>query len=633
MLFKSRSSQSSWTATPASKLIVSATSALISLAALTTKSNAAAPSAPSAEHDAGIAMRAMPKYKPDFKVFDYANRDAPKGGTLVIGMEGGVDTANPFAIKGDTSLDIQGLVFQELGEASLDEPFTRYPSVAASFLLAPDQLSMIVQLRQDAKFSDGKALTADDVVFSFDTFHSAKVAPFYKSYWADIKAVQAIDKHTVKFTFVKENPELALICTELAILPQHVYAHGDFPTQAIGSGPYRLKDFRPGSSLTLVRNPDWWGKDLPINRGRFNFDTIVIKYYKDSTAMVEAFKRGDFDVYDVRMAKVWAKDLVGSKFEQLKYIKKELLPSRNTQGGQGFLFNLRLPKFQDVRVRQALALAFDFPWSNKNLFYDQYAQNESFFQNTPLAAKGLPTPEELAVLEPLKADLPEDVYSKPMGWLGRGVPITDRLRQAMQLLKAAGYVVKDGVAQGPGGKLEFKFLLQPGGLQRVIEPYFQNLRKIGVNVTIEEKEQSIYIKRLDQREFDMTSLIFGQSQSPGNEQRTYWASASADERYSRNYAGLKNKAIDILVDKVIYAKTRDELELMTRCLDRALYHQHLLVHNWHSPNFRLAYWHKFGHPEKLPDYYAVRQFYELMWFDPVKAAQLSQAQSKGAPAP
>ena len=633
MLFQSRASQSSWTATPRFKWIASLIGGLLVLAAKSTISNAAAPSTLVAEREAGIAMRAVPKYKPDFKVFDYAKADAPKGGTLVIGMEGGADTANPFAIKGDTSLDIQGLVFQELGVASLDEPFTRYPSVAESIVVAPDHLSMIVQLRQGAKFSDGKALTADDVVFSFQTFQSSKVAPFYKSYWADIKAVEYLDKHKVKFTFAKENPELALICTELPILPRHVYAQGDFATQAIGSGPYKLKEFRPGSSLTLVRDLGWWGKDLPINHGRFNFDTIIIKYYKDSTAMVEAFKRGDFDIYDVRMAKVWTKDLVGPKFEQLKYIKKEMLPSRNTQGGQGFLFNLRLPIFQDLRVRQALALAFDFPWSNKNLFYDQYAQNESFFQNTPLAAKGLPTPEELAVLAPLKADLPEDVYTKPMGWLGKGVPITDRLRQAMQLLKAAGYMVKDGVAQGPGGKLEFKFLLQPGGLQRVIEPYIQNLRKIGVNVTMEEKEQSIYIKRLDQREFEMTTLIFGQSQSPGNEQKTYWSSAAADEQYSQNYAGLKNKAIDVLVDKVIYAKTRDELELNTRCLDRVLYHLHLLVHNWHSPNFRLAYWHKFGHPEKLPDYYAVRQFYELMWFDTVKAEQLSQAQSKGVPAP
>jgi microcin C transport system substrate-binding protein len=584
-----------------------------------------------AEGEAGMAMRSEPKYQPGFKSFDYVNAEAPKGGTLIIGTEGGVDTVNPYALKGDIAPEVASLVFQELGDNSLDEPFSRYPSVAQGFQLAADKLSMTVKLRPEAKFSDGKPLTSRDVVFSFETFQSNKVAPFYKSYWADIKAVTAVDAKTVKFAFKRENPELALITTEMAIFPSHVYASGDFASRAVGSGPYTVAEMRPGVSISFKRNPDWWAKDLAVYRGRFNFDTIVIKYYKDPAAMVEAFKRGDFDLYDVRMAKIWAKEMNGPKFDDLHYIKKELLTTRNAQGGQGFVFNLRLPLFQDLRVRQALALAFDFDWSNKNLFYGQYAASESFFQNTTLAASGMPSPEELAVLTPLKADLPDEVFTKPMGWLGKGQPIQDRLRAAMQLLKAAGYQIKDGVATGPGGQLAFKFLLEPGGLQRVVEPYLQNLRKLGVNVGIEEKEQSVFIRRVDQRDFEMTSLIFGQSQSPGNEQKAYWSSSAADEAYSQNYSGLKNKAVDALVSKVIYAESRGELELMTRCLDRALYHLHLMVHNWHSPNYRLAYWDKFGHPATLPSYYTTRQFYELMWFDGAKAQRLKDAQTKGAP--
>jgi len=583
------------------------------------------------ESGAGLAMRAEAKYPPGFKAFDYVNPQAPKGGSLILGEDGGVDTRNPFALKGEGSFEVEKLVFQELGESSLDEPFTRYPSLAESFAIAPDHLSLVVKIRPEAVFSDHHPVTAADVVFSFELFRSDKVLPFYKSYWSDIKQAQALDAKTVKFTFAKENPELALIITELPILPKHVYEKGEFADQAIGSGPYVLKELRPGAAVVLARQPDWWGKDLAINKGRYNFDEIQVKYYKDPTALGEAFKKGDFTVFQVASAKVWATDLTGDKFDTLHYIKRELLTDSNAQGGQGFVFNLRLPLFQDVRVRRALALAFDFDWSNKNLFFNQYQQSESFFQNTPLAAHGLPSAEELAILTPLKADLPAEVFTKEMGWLGRGQAIKERLREAAGLLQQAGYKVKDGVAEGPGGKLAFRILLGGGGFQRVIEPYLQNLRKIGVQVSIDEKEASVFTKRLESRAFDMTSVIFSQSQSPGNEQRDFWGSAAAQQNYSRNYSGLSNKAVDALVDRVIYAKTRAELELSTRCLDRVLYHSHLMVQNWFSPAHRLAYWDKYGHPQVLPLYYSLRQFFSLMWYDPARAAQLSEAQAKGLP--
>lgn len=584
----------------------------------------------------GLAMHGDTKYKPGaYKAYEYANPDAPKGGTISIGAEGGFDTVNPFSVKGDPAGNVEFFVFQKLADRTLDEAFTKYPQLAESFEVAADKLSMTIKLRKEAKFSDGKPVTADDVVFSFGVFRSDAVPPFYKSYWHDIKEVTATDPLTVKMIFAKENPELPLIALELPILPKHVYGKGDFgkdfTDKAVGSGPYVIKDFKRDSFITFKRNPDFWGKDLPMFKGRYNFDEITTKYFKDPTAEVEAFKKGDFDMYWVRGSKVWALDLVGEKFDKLKYIKKELWPHSNNQGAQGFLFNLRLKAFEDVRVRRAIALAFDFDWSNKNLFYGQYTEGRSFFENSPLKASGLPNAEELKVLEPLKADLPPEVFSKEMGDLGRGQDIKTKLREAMKLLKEAGYAIKDGVATGPAGKLEFKILIDSPMWQRIVEPYAQNLKKIGVVATIEQKEQSVYIKRVEARDFSMIVQRIDQSESPGNEQREFWGSKAADESYSRNYAGVKNKAIDALVDKVIYAKSREELELMTKCLDRALYHLHPIVHNWHITSHRTAYWDKYSRPAINPRFYSYREELEYMWYDQAKAAKLDEAKAKGVP--
>ncbi len=587
------------------------------------------PASAFSESGPGLAMRAEPKYPAQFSHVEYASPDALKGGTITLGESGTVDTLNFYAVKGVSAPEIARYVFGELGESTLDEPFTKYPSLAESFKVAHDRLSMTVTLRPEAKFSDGKPVTADDVIFSLKTFRSDKVAPFYKFYWSDIKSVTAIDKKTVLFTFAKDNPELPMIVTELPILPKHIYSSGDFSSRAVGTGPYTVKDFKPGSSLKLVRQKNWWGDNLGLNKGRYNFDEIVIKYYKDPTAETEGFKKGDFDVYPVVSAKVWAMDLTGDRFEKLKYIKKELLPNSNNQGVQGFFFNLRNPIFEDIKVRQAITLALDFEWSNKNLFYGQYQQSESFFENSPLKAEGLPLPEELALLEPLKAELPPEVFSKPMGYLGKGLVFKDRLREAMRLLKEAGYQVDQGVAKGPKGPLEFKLLLSPQGFQRIAEPFIQNLKKLGIIVSIEEKEMSVYAKRVEKREFDMIVGGIGQSQSPGNEQKDFWTSEAAKQNYSRNFSGLQSKAVDTLVDKIIYAKTRKDLEIATKALDRVLYHNHILVMHWYTQNHRLAFWDKFARPSKLPSYYALSQLLEFMWIDPKKASALETAKAKG----
>lgn len=557
----------------------------------------------------------------------------PRGGGIKLVWQGTFDNLNPLTIKGISPLLLTSLVFQDIGEQTLDEPFSQYPSIAESFKVAKDKLSMEITVRKEAKFSDGRPITADDIIFSIKLVQSDKVPPHYKYYYSDIKAATKLSSHKVKLTFAKVNPELHLIATQITVMPKHIYGQGnfskDFASKAVGSGPYIVDKFKRGSFITYKRNPNFWGKNLPMNQGRYNFDKITIKYFKDATAQVEAFKRGDIDFYQVFSSKVWGNQLVGEKFDKLKWIKKERWVHRGNQGSQGFLFNLRKKIFKDIRVRKAIALAFDFDWANKNLFYGQYKANASFFENSPLKATGLPTKEELAILNPLKKDLSSEVFSKEMGYVGKGLNIKQRLRLANKLLKEAGYKVVNQVATGPGGPLAFKFLIRGPGFQRIIEPYAKNLRRLGVKIEIDQKDQSVYVKRLSAREFNMIVSSIGQSQSPGNEQKDYWSSAAADQDHSRNYAGIKNQAVDTLIDKIIYAKTREALVLYTKCLDRVLYHMHILVHNWHADSHRVALWDKFARPKTIPRFYSPRQLLEFMWFDKTKAQKLAEAKRAG----
>ncbi len=590
--------------------------------------------AATAEPVTGMAMHGEPKYKPGFAAVEYANPNAPKGGALSLGWQGSFDTLNPYSAK-DVPPILIGLVFQELGDQTLDEAFTMYGAVAQSFEIAPDKLSMIVNLNPAAKFSDGKPVTAADVAFSFKILMSDKATTTYRFYYSDIKDVKAVGPHKVTMTFAKVNPELPLIALQLPVLPEHVYGKGDFAkdfaTKAVGSGPYTVKDFKPGAYVTYKRNPDFWGKDLPLYKGRYNLDEITVKYFKDPTAQVESFKKGDYDFFEVYSAKQWATDLTGERFERLRWITKTNWQHKNNEGSQGFMFNLRNPKFEDVRVRQAIALAFDFDWANKNLFYGQYKASDSYFENSPLKATGMPPPEELALLEPLKADLPADVFSKEVGWLGKGMDIKGRMRLAMQLLKDAGYEVKGGVATGKAGPLQLKIMMRGEGFQRIVEPYAQNLKRVGVVLTSDVKETSVYVRDLESRAFDMTVMSVGQSQSPGNEQLEMWGSKAADEKNTRNYAGVKNKGIDVLIDKIIHAKDRKELEVATRALDRVLYHLHLQVHNWYADSHRVAMWDKFGVTDATPLFYSPRQRLEFAWFDADKAKRLEEARKANKP--
>jgi microcin C transport system substrate-binding protein len=580
----------------------------------------------------GVALHGQPKYTASNDRFEYSDPRATTGGKLTVAAFGNFDTLNPFGSKGIAATRLAGLVFQDLAEQSLDEPFTMYPALAESFVIAPDKLSIEITLRANATFSDGKPVTIDDLLFSYELFLSDKVLPFYKSYYADFKGIEKTGPRSAKITFKQLNPELALIATQLSVLPKHIYGKGDFGRDftdiAVGTGPYTVKDFKRGQYITYARNDKFWGKELGVFKGRFNFDEITVKYYKDEDAMFQGYLAEDFDIYPIYSAKTWAVDLKGDKIDKLKWIQKVKWAHENNEGSQGFLFNLRNKKFEDIRVRKAIALAFDFEWSNKNLFYDQYVENTSFFENSPLKAKGMPSPEELAVLK----DLPEldpAVLNEPVGSLSQEKDIKKRLREAKRLLTEAGYKVENNVATGPAGPLKIEFLLSQKGFLRVIEPWMQNLKKIGVEATVVHKEESEYQRRVEGLEFEMIVFSRDQSQSPGNEQRNQWGSAAADEKYSQNSAGLKSKAVDAIIDKLIYADSREKLELMTRCLDRVLYHQHFLVHNWHIDHHRVTYWAKFGIPAQLPKFYLPTQALDYLWFDKQAAAKLAEAKAAG----
>jgi microcin C transport system substrate-binding protein len=585
----------------------------------------------------GLALGGKPLYGPDLK-FDWVNESAPKGGRIVIGTIGAFDSLNPFAIKNSASgllfgIDGSGVTFQNLHMRSLNEPFTTYGAIAKQTDVAKDGMSVTYHLEPDAKWSDGRALTADDVLFSFKILTSNKSAPLFKLYYSDVKEGQVLDKSTIKFNFKAFNRELPLIMGELPILPKHIYgASGkDFVKSfvkqlPIGSGPYIVKSFEFGKYIEFVRNPNYWAKDKLFNRGTWNFDSIYVKYYKDPNAMMEGFKAGDFDVRAEYSAKAWAVDHTGIKWDN-NWISKELWPDRQNKGNQGFVFNLRKAIFQDRLTRKALAVAFDFDWANDTLFYKQYTVSTSFFNNSDFDAKGLPDQKEFTLLNPLKDKIPAEVFSEPKEALGKGLAGKRRLGEALNLLKQAGWELKNGIQTNKRGEtLSFTFLLDSPVMARVVEPYIAQLDKIGVKVNLKTEDPANYVKKIETWDFDMISAVFGQSESPGNEQRDYWHSVSASQSESRNYMGLKDPAVDQLVTHIINAKSRDELVIASRALDRVLWNLHILVPNWYMKAHRVSWWNKFGIPAKKPLQYDPTDFIlRFGWLDATKDSALKTA--------
>jgi microcin C transport system substrate-binding protein len=606
---------------------------------------AAAGSAFAQAHDwpsgpqAALALGARPKYPPDFRRFDYANPQAPKGGTLVLPADGSYDTLNPFTLKGRPAFLLAGLVFESLSDPSLDEPFTEYGLLSKSVEIPADGMSVIYRLRPEARFSDGHALTAEDVAFSFAVLRGDAATPFYRYYYKDVRAVDVVDAHTARIHFSRFNRELPMIAGQLPILPKHVYGGkdfgGDFSRSAVGSGPYRVGPFEFGKYITYERNPDYWGRNLPVNAGRANFAKIAVKYYRDETVRLEALKAGEFDFLSVNIAKQWAVDARGDKWDK-RWIVREELKHSNTAGMQGFAFNLRREIFQDRRVRKALSLAFDFEWSNRTLFFGQYTASDSYFANSELAARGLPAEAELALLNPFKGQLPPEVFTQPVESLAKGTPdLRDRLRLALHLLREAGWQVKDGVMThaASGRALRFTVTLVSPSFQRVVEPYLDNLKKIGVLGAMRVVDDAVYERLINTKDFDMIVHSFPESQSPGNEQKDFWDSHSANQEGSRNVIGIRNPALDALVEHIIDARSRAALVTATHALDRVLWHEHYMVPQWYIAIHRVTYWNRLSHPAQLPLYFSPLSYVLWWWYDPDKAAALEAAMKAGKPLP
>ena len=554
------------------------------------------------------------KYGPDFKHFDYVNADAPKGGEVSMGVPGSFDSLNTFIIKGNPAAGLSFL-YDTLMTPSYDEPGAEYGLVAKTVSHPDDFSSVTYTLRKEARFNDGTPITPEDVIWSFETLK--KINPFYNAYYRNVAKAEKLPGDKVKFTFSeKGNRELPQIVGQLPVLPKHYWTGKDADGKTrdiakttleppLGSGPYKIAEVETPRRITYERVKNYWAKDLPVNVGTNNFDRIRIEYFKDPTVALEAFKTGRVDFRMESSAKNWA---TAYDFSAVKdgRVKLEKIDTKNNQGMQGFAFNLRRDKFKDPRVREAFDYAFDFEWANKALFYGQYRRTNSYFANSELASSGIPKGDELKLLEPFKDKLPAKLFTEPYK-----TPKTDgsgnnraNLRKANDLLNAAGWIIKDGkrVNKKTGEPLEVEFLLDSPMFERIVLPYQQSLKRLGIGATIRTVDTSQYENRVDNFDFDIIVQTFPQSMSPGNEQRDFWSCDAAKTNGSRNVIGICDPVVDAMIDKIIYAKSRRKLVTATHALDRVLLWRHYVVPQWYAGYSRVAYWDRIAHPKNMPGY-------------------------------
>ncbi len=573
------------------------------------------------------------KYPADFKHFDYVNPDAPKGGKVRLGLVTSFDSLNAHTVKGD-SIGVEGL--ETLLAGSLDEPFTEYGLIAKEMWHPGDHSRVVFRLRPEARFHDGKPITVEDVIWSMEV--QKKNLPNIQQYFQNITKFEQSGEHEVTFVFDKVgNRELPLIAGQLTVLPKHWWTGKDANGKQrditattmeypIGSGPYKLVDAKAGQSIKLKRVEDYWGKDLPVNVGQNNFDEIEYIFFKDTQVAFEAFKGDQFDWRRENSSKGWATGYDVPAVKDGRLIKEEVKLKQN-EGLQAWVLNLRRPKFMDERVRRALNLAFDFEWTNQNLFYALYSRARSIFNNSEMEARGLPTPEELALLEPLRADLPETVFTQEYSNPVNDTPQNRRknLREAQKLLGEAGWkVTQDGgksiLKNDKGEKLDIEFLLDSPTFERIALPYQQQLELLGIGVTIRTIDAAQYERRTESYDYDVIMHVWGQSLSPGNEQRYFWGSGFVDTPGNQNFSGIKDKAIDSLIETLIFAGDRAALVTACKALDRAIMAHNYVVPLWFNPVDWTAYWDRFGKPAKQPEYNLA--FPGTWWWDEDKAKKL-----------
>ncbi|MFP8965461.1 extracellular solute-binding protein [Pokkaliibacter sp. CJK22405] len=556
---------------------------------------------------AAWAMYGDPKYPPGFTHFDYTNPNAPVGGTLKQSSMGTFDSLNPYISKG-TVAEGSGLLYDTLAVHSQDETSTIYGLIANRINVAPDRTWVEFGINPKARFQDGTPITAEDVKFSFETL-TKQGAPLYALYYADVTKVSLPDSMTIRFEFKNgNNRELPMILAGLPVFPEHYWKKHDFTkadlTPPVGSGPYKIEKIVPGRSIQYVRDDNYWAWDLPVMQGRHNFEHMDYEYYRDGDVALEAFKAGEFDLRIERSASRWVTryDIPAVKDGR---ILKLSIPDHTPSGMQGFIYNLRKPLFQNPEVREALAYAYDFEWANKNLSYGELTRTRSYFQNSPMASHGTPDPIELSLLDPLKSELPQRVFTEeynPPATDGSG-NIRPQLRQALRILKKGGWEIHGNVLRNVknGEPMRFELLIYSDpGMERTVLPFVRNLRRIGIDISIRRVDITQYINRVRQFDYDMIVGVIPMSNSPGNELRDYFNSANANTPDSSNLAGIQNPAVDSLVESIINAPDKPHFVAACQALDRTLLWNFYLIPQFTIADHHVAIWNKFGRPTPPP---------------------------------
>ena len=581
-----------------------------------------------------LSLLGEPALPKDFPHWPWVNPDAPKGGEIARTALGSFDSFNPFILRGTPAVGVT-LLWESLLQGSADEASTEYVHLAREIELAADRSWVAFELREEARWHDGRPITADDVVWTFETL-TRHGRPLYRSYYGVGTAAEAEGPRRVVFRFRdRVNRELPLNVGQMPVLPKHWWEGRDFarPTLDVplGSGPYRLERFEAGRSVLFRRVADYWGRDLGTMRGTNNWDVQRFEYFRDSTVALEAFKAGQIDLRQENIAKEWA---TAYDFPAVRrgLVKRDEIRHEMPSGMQGFAMNHRRELFKDRRVREALVHAFDFEWMNANLFYGSYTRTSSYFSNSELASSGLPSGEELKILERFRGRVPEEVFAREFA-----LPKTDGsgnnregLRRGLALLKEAGWEVRDRrLANREGKRFEFEILLQGPSYERVALPYVEWLRRLGIEARVRTVDPAQYQVRIDAFDYDMTMELIAQSLSPGNEQRDFFSSAKAEEKGSQNVVGFSEPVLDELVELVIAAPDRETLVARCRALDRVLLWGHHVVPHWHLQTFRVAYWDKFGRPPRGPRYALAL---DSWWVEQAREGEVEQGKrdSRGA---
>jgi len=571
-----------------------------------------------------IALHGAPKYPAGFSHFDYVNPQAPQGGELFTSSMGNFEKLNPYTLKGRAADGLQDLVFETLAVSSLDEPDTMYGLLAEDITLAADELSLTFRLNRKARFSNGDPVLAADVKYSFDQLVGKLAGPMYRQYWADVKRMVVVDDYTVRADFKRKNHELRLIMCQLPVFSHKWGAGKPFDKitldPPIASGPYVVDTFDLGKRITYRRNHDYWANEHPTRKGMFNFERITYRYYKDTLTRMEGLKAGEIDLIQENSSKSWVRNHQGKHWDDGDLIKVKL-PHQNGAGWQGFGMNTRHALFQDKRVRQALVLAMDFEWMNRQLFFNLYQRSPSYFTNTELAATGKPGAHELTILRKLQTrfgdKLPAAVFDEIPLPPSTAPPhsLRENLRKARQLLVDAGWNYRDGALRNAKGEpFQFEMMLSGRMEERASAPYARNLKKLGIVMNYRVYDAALFQRKAENFDYDMIWALMGGSQSPGNELFGYFGSASRDQPGSENAMGVADPVVDALLARIVQAQRRDELVTLVRVLDRLLRLGYYMVPHFYSNVHRVSYRHTLAYPKILPKFYRIEDWSVKTWW-------------------